>query len=266
MSIIRMHEAFLSLGWTTEILDKDYGEDLLVRIFDQGNATPYTFYVQAKSVESLKRHTRKDGSYIRYPIDFEHLRHWNDFWDPVFLMLWDRETNVVYWDMVQDAEMPLDMSGKRAKILIPKDRRLDRDGLLRVRRKTISRHKRFQREKEGAGALVEVLAQSLDAMVEYDPESGILAIVRDSGNPDVFLFGELQQLATEIAEFRGCTPQEVLSEAFSLTEKVIKSIESGRPFRLCDPEGNIDAQFATVEELNDYLECLGDASALFGDH
>jgi hypothetical protein len=258
-----MHEAFLSLGWSTEVLDKDYGEDLLVRIFDHGNATPYTFYVQAKSVESLQRHTKKDGTYVRYPIDFEHLRHWKGFWDPVFLMLWDRESNVVFWDMVQDPELPLDMSGKRAKILIPKDRKLDRDGLLRIRRKTISRHRRFQKEKEGSEALVEVLAQSLDAMVEYDPESGILALVRDGGTPEIYLFGELYELATRIAEFRGCTPQEVLTEAITLTEVVFTSIKSGRPFRLRDPNGNFDAQFTTVEELTDYLDHLGDNSESF---
>jgi hypothetical protein len=264
MSIIRMQEAFLSLGWSIEELDKDYGEDLLVRIFDRGNATPYTFYVQAKSVESLKRHTRKDGTYIRYPIDLEHLRHWKDFWDPVFLMLWDQETNTVYWDMIQDPELPLDMSGKRAKIMIPKDQRLDRNGLLRVRRKTIFRHARFQKEREGSEALVQVLQKSLDATIEYDPEGGLLAVVQNGKVQEITLFGELLQLTSQLAELRGSTVEEVLRDAFDMTAEVFNSIQGGRPFCLRSPDGRVIAQWNTVDEMVNYLDDLNERADLFG--
>ena len=36
-----LHRVFEEFGWAVEDLKKDYGEDLLVRIFDKGVATPY---------------------------------------------------------------------------------------------------------------------------------------------------------------------------------------------------------------------------------
>ena len=77
----RLHAAFESYGWTVEDLAKDYGEDLLVRIFDRGIATPYSFFVQAKATDRIAAYIRQDM--VAFPIETGHLRHWVRFSEPV---------------------------------------------------------------------------------------------------------------------------------------------------------------------------------------
>ena len=55
----RVHDAFTAVGWTVEDLRKDYGEDLFVRIFQDGRATLLCFFVQAKATDNLERHLTK---------------------------------------------------------------------------------------------------------------------------------------------------------------------------------------------------------------
>jgi hypothetical protein len=248
-----MQEAFLSQGWSVETLDKDYGEDLLIRIFDDGEATPYSFYVQAKSAESL-RHS-KDGAYVRYPIDFDHIRHWNDFWDPVFLMLWDRQADALIWEMIQEPELPLDMSGKKAKVLVPRDHELTLDGLRAIRRKTLARHRRFQREKAGSEILVEALEGSLDAKIDYDPQSGVMVIDRANNGVEFRFFGELHQMISKLAGLHGISEEEIIRKAIRNFSDVAKEMESGVPRKVVKPDGTV-LSFHTILEYGRYLDSL----------
>ncbi|MEU4492611.1 DUF4365 domain-containing protein [Streptomyces sp. NPDC023998] len=252
-----MQEAFTSQGWTVEVLGKDYGEDLLVRIFEDGEATPYTFYVQAKSVETLSRLTRKKGDHLRYPVDFDHLQHWQEFWDPVFLAIWDRETDTVTWDMIQEPALPIDTSGKKAKILVPRANMLDLSGLERIRAKTLARHRRFKRETEGSEVLLEILSTSLNAEVSYNPQSGILFVQYADGSMAASLFGRLGRLAELVAEGRKTTLENVIEIAVQELTETIKSIESGRPYEVEMPDGTT-LTCRTVDELNQYLDSLGE--------
>jgi hypothetical protein len=255
MSIMRMHEAFLSLGWSVEVLDKDYGEDLLIRIFEDGEATPYTFYVQAKSAESLTRYSKRDGAYVRYPIDFDHVRHWNEFWDPVFLMLWDRQADTIFWDMIQEPVLPLDMSGKKAKLLVPKDQQLDHDGLMRIRRKTRARHKRFQHERAGADVLVETLSEAIDAQVEYDAQSGLLFIERTDGEKEMHFFGELLEMISRMAESRGSSMEDVVRDALANFAHMVKKMSDGAQLEIRDQNGTVK-RFNSIQELGRYIDDL----------
>ena len=60
----RLRDAFNSVGWVVEDLRKDYGEDLLVRIFEQGVATPVAFFVQAKATDRIEDYTNADGTSV----------------------------------------------------------------------------------------------------------------------------------------------------------------------------------------------------------
>ncbi|MFJ5059716.1 DUF4365 domain-containing protein [Streptomyces nigra] len=250
LSITRMQEAFVLQGWAVEILDKDYGEDLLVRIFENEIATPYTFYVQAKSTDSLK----KSGSEcIRYPIDFDHLAHWLEFWDPVFLMLWDRASGEILWDMIQEPSLPIDMSGKKAKLLIPRSNRLDVDGLRIIRHKAISRHGRFRREQQGSEALVSMLAEHLEAEIDYHPESGILTIEQVDGRLGYVLFGEMEELAEQLSEVHGTSVEAIVDLAICELAGVVESIEDSEPYEVETANGTV-IRLRTVEELHAYLD------------
>jgi len=51
----RLRDLFGRLGWVVWDLHPDYGEDLLVRIFTNGAATHYSFFVQAKATDHIDR-------------------------------------------------------------------------------------------------------------------------------------------------------------------------------------------------------------------
>jgi hypothetical protein len=88
-------------GWTVESLSNDYGEDFLVRIFRKEKATPWAMFVQSKATDSIARYLSKDLSTIHYPIETRHLTHWERFWEPVVLAVYDAKSKQTYWRVVQ---------------------------------------------------------------------------------------------------------------------------------------------------------------------
>src|SRR5437764_13417330 len=88
-------------GWTVESIKYDYGEDLLVRVFHNGKATPFIFFVQAKAYSSTQSLLIRRGRYLSVPVDADHLASWRNFREPVVFAVWDRSSNVTYWQTVQ---------------------------------------------------------------------------------------------------------------------------------------------------------------------
>src|SRR6476620_5655317 len=131
MSRNYLHDVFTRRGWTVENLEKDYGEDLLVRIFSKGLATPLAFFVQAKATDHLERYSNKAGTLLMYPISSDHIKHWEHFWEPVILALWDSKTGTTYWEFIQTfcETIPKNanssMSVKTLRVQIPTDNTLD---------------------------------------------------------------------------------------------------------------------------------------------
>jgi hypothetical protein len=68
-SRIRLRDLFTQLGWMVWDLYPDPGEDLLVRIFVNGNATHYSFFIQAKSTDHIDRYMDREGKYLSFPIE-----------------------------------------------------------------------------------------------------------------------------------------------------------------------------------------------------
>lgn len=255
-----MQEAFALQGWTAETLGKDYGEDLLVRIFDDGEATPYTFYVQAKSTETLSRYVKKGSDYVRYPIAFDHLEHWLKFSDPVFLIIWDRETGSLMWDMIQEPSLPLDTSGVKAKILVPRRNALDRSGLERLRTQTVSRHKRLNREQRGSEVLLDLLSKSMNAKVDYDSQAGILVIEHHDGEMSLQLFGATLKLMRWIAKERNTTVEEAFRQTIHSGAENILSIEAGTPYEYRHSDGSV----TTCHTVEEWLRCTASTDDYVG--
>src|SRR5712664_1653555 len=98
----RVRSAFNSLGWTVEDLRKDYGEDLLVRIFETGVATPLMFFTQCKGTDSVENYISRGKRKLLFPVKMRHIEHWDRFWEPVILSVWDSKTDRTYWRMGTD--------------------------------------------------------------------------------------------------------------------------------------------------------------------
>jgi Domain of unknown function (DUF4365) len=54
----RLRDFFGQLGWVVWDLHPDYGGDLLVRLFAEGNATHYSFFIQAKATDHIDSYIR----------------------------------------------------------------------------------------------------------------------------------------------------------------------------------------------------------------
>ena len=99
---------FKKYKWPNGRVEPDLGEDLLIRIYEQGHATGLTFLAQVKSTDDLDAYTLKKSGDISYPIEIKDLLHWEVSTTPVFLFVWDvtRESGV--WVAIADAIKALD--------------------------------------------------------------------------------------------------------------------------------------------------------------
>jgi hypothetical protein len=174
-----LSRAFIGRGWTVENLTKDYGEDLLVRIFYRGAATPLSFFVQAKATDNIEKYRNKTGTFYMYPVASSHLRHWERLWQPVILTLWDSKSDTTYWESVQTfceifpKKTIASKEPKTTRIVIPTDNRLNEEGLLRIEARTRFRFSRFGRQQENTLSLIKILKDQLGLKIEYDGQDGI---------------------------------------------------------------------------------------------
>jgi hypothetical protein len=56
----QLRDIFTRLEWVVWELHPDYGEDFFVRIFTNGMATHYSFFVQAKATDNIDQFMHKD--------------------------------------------------------------------------------------------------------------------------------------------------------------------------------------------------------------
>ncbi len=255
-SIARITQAFLSAGWSVEELDKDYGEDLFVRIFHNEEATQYTFFVQAKSSQNLARYKTNGGKYIRYPIDISHLDHWTQFWEPVILVVWDSLSDIAYWEVVQSPEKPIDNSGRHARFYVPIDNILDSEGLMRIAVRTRSRHERFERERHGAQVLIHMLGEILNIGIEYDPQAGFLIITEPSGEKQVTVFGRALEMIKGVEELPDISGKEEVNKSIQALAELCRS---PRRIQQRDSEENIVGEWVSA---NDFMRHIQGVSEL----
>lgn len=219
----RLHNLFASAGWTVEDLAKDYGEDLLVRIFENGEATHFSFFVQAKATDNITRYLPKRQDSIRYPVSSKHLAHWNKFQEPIILTLWDSQSGSTYWICIQDALDATEVSDlrlrKKTRISMPLDCKLNAEGISRIRDITLARHKRLERMTEGTNVLIELLEAELGAKVQFSP-NGVLISEKQEGESDLLLFGQPAEMLEELAKRRASSLEEAFNFALenSLSE------------------------------------------------
>lgn len=86
-----------TLGWTVDRFGRDYGEDLNIRIFKQGNPTGHDFYVQLKGTDDVQQYALKKQDHFSYSVDVDNLQQWKGYTWPVIFVLWDIKQNIGYW-------------------------------------------------------------------------------------------------------------------------------------------------------------------------
>jgi len=200
-------------------LGRDYGEDLLVRIFDNGQATPFAFYVQAKATDQIFKYSSDEISFS-FPVKRAHIEHWARFREPVLLTLWDAQKDQTYWECIHsylaspEGKAAFHKAGQTFRIRIPAVNTLDSFGLERISSRTRIRLREVDCEKEGARALVERFEQTTGAtVIEYSPKNGVL-IWRDREGATIHtIFGKTKVRLEELAQALNSSPEEASHRA-----------------------------------------------------
>lgn len=93
-------EYFHRLGWDVDRFGKDYGEDLFVRIFEEGASTGKSFFVQLKGTNNIQQYALRTRVFS-YSVDVVNLLQWHRNQFPVIFVLWDIEQRIGYWLHIQ---------------------------------------------------------------------------------------------------------------------------------------------------------------------
>ncbi len=135
----KQFEEYLELHeWITGDIDPDLGEDIFVRIYDEGISTGLSLYVQLKSVIKINDHRLKTDE-ISYSFRVDDLEHWNNQNPPVFLVVWDIQQRTGWWISVKDAirflhrKNPEWHEKESVSIRFPDENRIDKEGLSSIR-------------------------------------------------------------------------------------------------------------------------------------
>lgn len=209
-----LHRAFTECGWAVEDLSKDYGEGLLVRIFSAGRATQMSIFVQSKATDNLRTVIRDKQNFVSMKLSIKHIFHWEEFWQPVVLTVFDSMSRNTYWEVIQDAvsDSILNQSMAKKKTIAlhtPIANKRDIEGLNRLRYRTRLRFERFQPHKEGAEVIMKYLKESIGLEVNYEPDGGLLMIPKGqfipdaSGDMHVVTFGRLASRLQSLCERTG---------------------------------------------------------------
>jgi tetratricopeptide (TPR) repeat protein len=99
VSMDQLCEALHRQGWEADVIG-DYGEDFLVRIFENGHSTGEAFYIQLKGTDDISRHRLKQGDFT-YSVETVALEPWHKNPLPVVFVLWDNKTRTGNWLHIQ---------------------------------------------------------------------------------------------------------------------------------------------------------------------
>lgn len=84
LSEAQLKERLAALGWPANRLGRDLGEDLLVQVYDQGESSGLSFYVQLKSVRDAERRRPKGAPLtISFPRTEEGREAYRAFQDAI---------------------------------------------------------------------------------------------------------------------------------------------------------------------------------------
>jgi hypothetical protein len=90
------------LDWDVINLNPDPGEDRLVCIKKDDRQLSFRFLLQIKGTEDIDVKFVKKKDCFSYSFGTDHLNRWEIFDIPVVIMLCDRGSRTIYWEIVQD--------------------------------------------------------------------------------------------------------------------------------------------------------------------
>ncbi len=136
----KQFEEFLEQhDWGTYDISPDFGEDVLVQVYENGISTGISFYVQLKSVDTIQKHMLQAGE-ISYQFEVDDLEHWEAQATTVILAVWDVQQKRGWWIWINDAVEKLSKnnpewrSKKKVNVHIDPSNEFNVDSLKRLRK------------------------------------------------------------------------------------------------------------------------------------
>jgi hypothetical protein len=93
-------------GWTVSGIDVDTGEDLIVKVFDDGRPSSLQFLVQLKSATDAT--IQADALAVKQRIAVSDLTDWEGMHPPVALVVWNVSTHRGFWQTASNLLVELD--------------------------------------------------------------------------------------------------------------------------------------------------------------
>src|ERR1035438_3028929 len=95
-----LRDALEPLGWIVNEVQKDYGIDFNVQVFDGLSPNGMWFHIQLKSHQTPDYSS--DRTFISEPVEIEHVRHFAiELRQPMFLIVVDVGFKRLYWHCLQ---------------------------------------------------------------------------------------------------------------------------------------------------------------------
>jgi hypothetical protein len=88
---------FKKWGWTADIVQSDYGEDIEVNVFADGQRTNLYFRCQVKGRSRGDEVSETDEGHLCVPINTSICRQWLEEYFPIFIVVYDAERGRAYW-------------------------------------------------------------------------------------------------------------------------------------------------------------------------
>ncbi len=109
------------LGWIFREQHQDFGVDAQVEIVENSQATGKLLGLQIKSGSSY--FSERDGTFITFRGDPEHLEYWLNHRLPIVVVLYDPVAQEAYWEAVTKEKVT--KTSKGWKLLIPESQRIE---------------------------------------------------------------------------------------------------------------------------------------------
>lgn len=193
-SAVQLEARCNELGWLCDRVGRDLGEDLNVRIYDEGASSGLNFHVQLKSTANSAALKRKRSADLAYKLEVKDLLHWEVSVTLVVLMVWDVEKQTGWWRPILDIIKDLDTTAKGWRkqktiaVSVPLANGTDEAGMTRLRQ-TVADHNlplvpkpdmkfslAFANTEEGMAAL-HAFEQALDMGEPVKFEQGFIPVI-----------------------------------------------------------------------------------------
>jgi hypothetical protein len=262
-------QAFARMGWAVNNLHSDYGEDMLIRIFKEEKATPFSFYVQSKSVNNISKRISNDGRSFTQKISIAHFSSWAIFREPVILAISDIDSKITYWECIQtninciEAYQKNVSENKSLTVSIPITNILDDSGLHKIEAITKSLYYMANREHSALLALTKCLHSQYGLTVQCDTQTGIMVLPSGSFMPNsadeplIFAFGKRGKHLSELLRKDKTGIAAWVEKGIELRKAFELRLRNEKCIRLLDPNtGKVFRKITSMEEYDNAMDEL----------